>query len=382
MTNPPPLCSTPYDVAVVGLGAAGSAALRFLALSGASVIGVDRYTPPHAFGSSHGETRLLRVAHAESASYVPMMKRAIELWRQIEAANGTRLFEATGIVYAGPRSGEFIAATHSAAQEHGVPFAEIIGEDRRNLEAVAHLPASWSCALEVPSGFLHAERALETLLNEARLHGATIVTDLECLRIEATDREVRIETPRGTLRASTCILATGAWASELVPYVPGALHAERRTLFWFANPHGRYALSVGFKPFLFETEEGRLLYGFPDLGNGVKIGEHIIGGAVVNADRIDRNVSAAERRSIAEFASPYLPHLGKSVRAATCIYPMSKDGHFVIGRHPARERLILAAGLSGHGFKFAPVIGEAVAALALGGRPAIDLDPFSPARFT
>lgn len=382
MPHPSPLSRPRYDVAVVGLGAAGSSALRFLALSGASAIGIDRYAPPHALGSSHGETRLCRVSHAEGEAYAPLMKRAIALWQEIECANKVRLLEPTGILYAGPTSGEFTSATLAAAHEHNVPAANLSVIEARALDAALHLKASWVRFLEAPSGFLYPERAIETMLAEARTKGATICTNLEAQQIDVSGAGADIVTPSGTLRASMCILAAGGWAASLVPDFRPTLHTSRRTLHWFADPRGLYSLRAGFKPFIFETDEGRLVYGFPDVGTGVKVAEHVMGaGANATMDCLDRTASCGEQENLRQLALPYLPHLGAITRSAVCAYPMSIDEHFVLGRHPARERLILGVGLSGHGFKFAPVIGEALAALALERVPAIDLAPFSPGRF-
>lgn len=364
----------PYDVLVIGLGAAGAAALHFVATKGVRAAGIDIALPPHELGSSHGETRLCRVSHAEGPAYVPLMKRSLSLWRDVERACGRALFSPTGIYYAGAPGGPFIQATLSTARDHGVgyaPNAEIAG---------VTMPSGWVRFVETGSGFLYPERAIAACLELARARGAAVLT-ARALTLEARGDSIVVHTSAGSIHAHKVICAAGARACELLPDCKPFLQTQRRTLHWFADPDQQYALGAGFKPFLFETEEGRLLYGFPDVGTGVKIAEHRTGSDDGPMDAIERTVTPAERAEIARLARPYFPGLGPIVKSAVCVYPMSRDEHFVIGAHPRRPNVTLAIGLSGHGFKFAPVIGEAAAALCLGTRPAVDLAPFSPARF-
>ena len=371
-----------FDVAVIGLGAAGSAALAALARAGVSAIGVDRYAPPHAVGSSHGETRLLRVAYAEGALYVPMARRAIELWRALEARSGRELFRQTGIIYAGPHDSAFLSASLASAREHGVHVGERTPERRAQLEAALRLPADWLCCVETEGGYLLAEDAIAAMLGEAREHGAEIRVEQSCRAVEPARDAVRIVTDGGIVSAKRCIVAAGAWTAQIVPALAPHLHVERKTLHWFADPKGLYAPGT-FMPFLCEDEAGRQVYGFPDCGTGVKVAEHTAPSeAYRDAAAVPREVTTDDANRIVPSARRFCPGLGAIVRSASCLYPMSKDGHFIIDVLPGSEgRVFVAAGLSGHGFKFAPVIGEAVAHLALGRPQHIDLAPFSLARF-
>jgi glycine/D-amino acid oxidase-like deaminating enzyme len=177
------------------------------------------------------------------------------------------------------------------------------------------------------------------------------------------------------------VVAAGAWAAELLPALEQRLHVERKTLHWFADPRGIYTPDK-FQPFLIDDENGRQFYGFPDCGAGVKVAEHTQpSSAYGHAADVERDITPADTDPIRTLAARHLPELGELIRSATCLYPMSKDGHFIIDRHPGTDRIVFAAGLSGHGFKFAPAIGEALANLVAGAPQAIDVGFFSLRRF-
>lgn len=368
--------SVMYEVAVIGLGAAGSAALNALAVAGARAAGVDRFAPPHDQGSSHGETRLLRTAYAEGTLYVPMARRAIELWRALEARTGNVIFRQTGVVYAAPQSSPFLSRSLASARAHDVRV-----DDLGRGEARLEIPDDWQCCVEREGGYVLAERAITAFLADAQAHGAELRLNEVCRAIEPDGDGVRIVTNSGEVRAQTCIVAGGAWATELMPAVAAHLHVERKTLHWFADPEHRYTPGA-FRPFLIDDPDGHQVYGFPDCGTGLKFAEHTAPSAAhARVADVAREITIADTESIDAFAHRYCPALGALTRSVTCLYPMSKDGHFIIDRLPDNDRIVFAAGLSGHGFKFAPVIGEALADFALGRAPRIDLKPFALSRF-
>jgi monomeric sarcosine oxidase len=366
----------PYEVAVIGLGAAGAATLRALARAGVRAIGLDRWAPPHPMGSSHGETRLLRVAYGEGAGYTPMMQRAVGLWRELEADTGRRLLEQTGVVYAGPASSAFLQATLAAAEAWDVPI-----EPPRDGALPAALPSDWLAFVEPGAGFLHAEPAIEALLDDARAHGAEILPNRPCLGLSIEAEGAAVATADGVLTARKVVVAAGAWTAALLPEVAPVLGVERRTLHWFADPSGRHAHAAGFRPFFIEDEQGRALYGFPDLGAGVKIAEHRQADLAASPDAVERSVRPEETAALAAQAARWFPDLGRPMGETVCLYPMSADEHFILDRLPGRPHAAVLAGLSGHGFKFAPVLGEAAADLVLGRTPRIDLEPFRLGRF-
>jgi sarcosine oxidase len=367
-----------FDVAVVGLGAAGSPVLRALARRGAKVVGLDRHAPPHAFGSSHGETRIFRTAYGEGAAYSPILKRSRELWLEAERELGVRLFEPSGLVYAGPRSSAFLAETLRSGEVHGLDLETIDERERLGFR----VPDDWIVFLEPGAGFLHAERSIEAFLSDAAAHGAEIRTGAPCLALDDDGEGVRLATAEGEVRARQAVVAAGAWTPALLPELAPVLSIERRTLHWFADPDGRWSPEAGFRSFYIEDEAGQTIYGFPDWsGSGIKIAEHARDVPLASPADVDWKVRPADEERIRALASRFFEGLGPIRRSAACMYPMSRDEHFVVGRMPGREAVIAAAGLCGHGFKFAPLLGEAVCALALGEEPEVDLKMFAPERF-
>lgn len=364
-----------FDVAVVGLGAAGAAALSALARAGAKVVGIDRYAPPHAFGSSHGETRLLRTAYSEGAAYVPMVLRAITLWRELEARTRTSLFQQQGVFYCGPPGERFLDSARQAAAQWNLPLAKAAP-----LTQLA-IPRAWQCFEERDGGFILAEPAIAAFLADARGHGARILSDCRCERIDAGGTRVTLDTAMGSITADRVVVTTGAWIDELVPQMRALTYTERRVLHWFADTDRRHTSGAGFKPFAVTTGDDRMIYGFPANAAGeVKVGEHFSAERIAGPDTVERAISARDVEHIVPTVAQFLPGLGRRTRSAVCFYPMSWDEHFIIDRAPNDARIVIGAGLSGHGFKFAPVIGEALAHLALERKQEIDVEFFSLAR--
>jgi monomeric sarcosine oxidase len=364
------------DVLVIGLGAAGSAALSFLARAGVKVVGIDRYAPPHAMGSSHGDTRMLRTAYSEGAAYVPMVKRSIDLWRDLEARTGQSLFHQTGVVYCGPGTSRFLAGARASAQQESVQLVDI-----EMLDPALAVPAGWQSVLDVAGGYLDAEASVAAFLQDAISHGAAIVDDCACRSIDVREGRVAVATTIGIFNAGRVIVAAGAWASELMPWLRTVTHIERRVQHWFKDDRGRYGTDQGFRPFLVTTEDDAGFYGFPANRNGeVKVAEHFLVDRIASPDKLHRSATAADLALIRPLVSRFLPELGEHVRSSVCMYPMSRDEHFILARD-FRPQFVIGAGLSGHGFKFAPVIGEALANFALDRPQEIDVDFFSLSRF-
>jgi len=370
------------QIAVVGLGAAGAPALWQLARLGCDVIGIDQFTPPHDRGSSHGQTRLLRVAYAEGARYVPFVRRAIALWREIEAEVGTPLFHQTGVFYAGDAQSEFLSSSMTSARAYDVALDTL--NERGAVTCGLRIPSDWTAFVELEGGFIEAEKAIGAFLSAATRAGARLLTGTKVASIVPGASGVEIRTDRGSVHAEKIVAASGAWTAELLPALKPYLSIERRVLHWFSDPTGACALSAGFKPFIVEAGDGTEFYGFPSIdGRGVKAAEHDmrVGGAsrVETADALERRVGADEVERIARVVRRFLPALEGPKSSAVCMYPMSKDGDFIVDR--LDERVIVGVGLSGHGFKFAPAMGEALAALALDRAMPLDLGFLSLARF-
>ena len=366
------------EYAVIGLGAAGIATLWNLARAGRDVIGIDKSDIPNDQGSSHGATRLLRVAYSEGEKYVPLVRRAIGLWRELEREASARLFHQTGVFYAGSPGNKFIKASLASAQTHNVRLEH----NAKGLSNQLTLPGDWSSFTELEGGFVECEMAIQCLSDQARRAGARMLTRTHVKAISERNDCVDVETDRGTISARKLVIATGAWSPELLPALAPQLSTERRTLHWFADPAGRYSLSSGFKPFIIDAGDGKSFYGFPDIdGRGVKVAEHLSGADVGNIAELDRTITAQDSQSIQHLARKYLPDLNGPTHSKVCAYPMTSDGHFIIDRLTGSKRIIVGVGLCGHGFKFAPALGEALACLAQDQLPPINVEFLSLRRF-
>jgi sarcosine oxidase len=367
-----------FDVIVAGLGAAGSAALYHLARRGANAAGFDAFSPPHAFGSSHGETRMIREAYYEDPRYVPLVRRAYELWHELGALSGEALIVETGGVFAGPPEGEFIDGIRRSAREHGIVI-ETLSTAARSSRFPWLVPADNMDVLTEPrAGFVYPERCISAHLQTAQSHGAVVYPDTAVLKWEAGGSRIAIETARGRYEADRLIICTGAWMTDALASAGVRATVTRQPLFWF---HPGLLATRPTSVWAIEYTPGQLLYGFPDVGSGLKVAIHY-GGPSTNVNTIDRDVQDGESREVETLLARYLPGVtGAKTRAAACMYTNTPDQHFVIDAHPSHANVFLVSACSGHGFKFSSAVGEAAAQWALDGAPKLDLSLFSIARF-
>ena len=368
------------DVVVVGLGAMGSAITRALARRGRRVVGLDRFSPPHALGSSHGRSRIIREAYFEHPAYVPLVQRAYELWAELEAESSRVLLQRTGGLMAGPSDGVLVAGARRSAEAHRLPCEELSGEEiRRRFPALSPLPGMVGL-FEPRAGVLFPEACIEAALAGAARAGATLRLDEAVESWTADERGVSVRTARDTWSADELVFAAGAWLPRLVPGLP--LAVERQVLHWFEPLAGGTLLSPEACPIaLWEFAPGRVFYTFPDLGEGVKAAIHH-DGEPSDPEQVRREVGAEDVAEVRSLLARLVPAAAGRLRdSCVCLYTNTPDQHFLLDRHPRHPRILLASPCSGHGFKFAPVVGEVVADLLTSGRCRFDLRPFALDRF-
>jgi sarcosine oxidase len=366
-----------HDVAIVGLGAMGSAAALELARRGADVIGFDRHTPPHTFGSSHGDSRIIREAYFESPVYVPMVQRAFELWRVLEAASGTPLLQPTGGLMIGAPGSVLVEGALRSAREHGLSHEVLSANELRARYPVLNPEADMVAVWEPRAGVLAPEKCVQAQLDQARRHGATLCLGDAVSRWQSEDGGVRVFSGSGTHRARHLVIGAGAWASSLLPDLRLPFRIERQVQFWFEPISDAAAFAPQRLPIhLWQYDDGRFFYGFPDLGAGVKMSFHHRG-EITTADTVRREVSAEEVDEVRRAVQRFVPAAAGRVRASSvCLYTNTPDEHFWIDRHPSHAQVIVASPCSGHGFKFAPVVGEIVADLVEAKPPRFELGAF------
>ena len=374
------------DVAVVGLGAMGSAAAAHLARRGRRVVGFEQFEAVHDRGSSHGGSRIIRQAYFEDPAYVPLVLRAYELWRDVARAAGRdTMVETTGALMIGPPAGELVAGSLRSARQWGLDHELLdAGELRRRFPAFAPTPET--VAVHEPrAGVLNPEAAVAALLGMASDAGAELHFSAPVLGWEAdpAGRGVTVTSTAGAVRADQLVVCPGAWAPQLLGDVGVPFAVERRVQFWFRPGGARpERFGPGHLPVWIWDDGGDLPYGLPAVGRPeVKIAWHHRGGRGT-ADDLDRTVSPAEVDEIAAAVRRLVPDMpGSFVAASACLYTLTPDQHFVIGRHPRHPAVVVVSACSGHGFKFAPVIGEIVADLVTAGATAHPIGLFEPGRF-
>ena len=374
--------SRPYDVIVAGLGAMGGAACDQLAGRGLRVLGLDRYAPPHVLGSSHGESRIIREAYFEDPRYVPLVRRAYECWSALERDTGRALLRITGGLMLGPPEGVLVSGVMRSAETHGLPYQRLRpAEVRRRFPAFAIAEpdvAIW----EPRAGVLDPEACVTAQLERAARRGAELRPGVPAIAWRARGAGVEVDTPRGTEHATHLVLATGAWLSELLKNPALPLTIERMAVYWFEPAaHPEWFAPERFPIWIWEHEPGRFFYGSPRLGRGIKAARHHEGD-LCTLENVRREVSEHEAIAMRELLERHLPDAaGPLLGTATCLYANTPDHDFVIDRHPDHQQVLIVSACSGHGFKFAGVIGEVIADLVIDRRSNFDLAPFRLSRF-
>ncbi len=385
-----------YDLIVVGLGAMGSATLYQAAKSGASVLGIDRYNPPHEFGSSHAETRITRLAVGEGAHYVPLVLRSHQIWQELEAQTGQELLYQPGGYFITPLDSsqtadihyyDFVARTAKIAQQANIPF-----EIRSPADVHAHQPTilvdeSFQIGFEPSGGIVMCERAIALQIQLAQALGATVRPNEPVHNISFDASTVTVSTSQGQYTAAKVVIATGAWIPDFMPpKQANLLTITRQVVYWF-TVEDPTLFSVTHFPFI--IWEGAGITGSagifpipPDGYPGIKLlTEQLI--TTTNPRIVSRTVSQTEidtfyHNNVANKVAGITPHC---IHAAVCLYTSTPDFHFIIDYHPDSERVILASPCSGHGFKHSAALGEAMAQLALTERCQQDLSHFTFKRF-
>jgi sarcosine oxidase len=358
-----------HDAIVVGLGAHGSAAAYHLAKRGQTVLGFDRFARGHTLASFGGLSRIIRLSYYEQPSYVPLLKRAWDLWRELERDSGETLLTQTGGLYMGPPDGELVSGALASATMHDLAHERLDNAELHRRYPVFDIDPDWVGVFDAQAGWLAPERSVETHLRLAERHGATLRFSEPIERWERDGEGVRVTSTQGSYRARRLVIAAGSWLPRLLPQLARHLWVERSVLFWF-EPRGELEAFAKLPVYIVQDTD-RNYYGFPyDPGNGLKMaGLHF--GDRVDPDTVDREPSAKDEERVRAWLRRRMPQAnGERRRAQVCLYTNSPDGHFIIDRDGP---VTYASACSGHGFKFGSAVGEILADLAMTGRSSLDI---------
>jgi sarcosine oxidase len=363
-------------VAVVGCGAMGSAAGWRLAGRGADVVCYDRFSPPHNQGSSHGETRITRTAYAEGPWYVPLLQETFPMWRALEESTGSQLLTMTGLLTFGAPNSKWVVGVLESAREHGLETSVLDAAEARR-RYPGHAVADGDVAvLDPQAGVLRPEAAIEAMARGLDVRRNVVVT-----RIDSQPGGVDVVTAQGSDRFDAAVVAAGPWVRELVPWLPVIL--RRQVQVWLAIQSGvDWFAAERFPVWMHESTVDGDVYGFPTQdGNSIKLARHHVDDDT-GGDTVPRLVTDADLDPLRLYVTRYLRGVTRHVvRAIECTYTNTPDQHFAIGPHPDDPRIVIVSACSGHGFKFAPVIGDIAADLVLEGGTRRDITRFSLARF-
>ena len=355
----------------------GSAALYHLARRGLRALGIERYDVPNDMGSSHGSSRMIRLSYHEHPSYVPLVRRAYELWQQLENGLGQRLLVTTGSLRAGVESSVMFQGSKLACDTYHLPYQVLEGRQVNQRFTGYQLPEYVLAVYQADGGFLNSERCIIAHVTAALELGAQVHGREQVMDWEPAGDGVRVETDRGNYSARNLVVCAGPWTAKLFPELTLSAVPERQVLAWFLPSRPELFRPEAFPVFGMEVEEGRY-YGFPSYEiPGLKVGRYHHLSQEVDPDTMDRDVHPEDEETLRAFTSRYFPlAAGPTLALKTCLFTNSPDGHFIIDRHPKYPQVSIAAGFSGHGFKFCSVVGEIMADLAQDGETIHDLSLF------
>ncbi|WP_312044371.1 N-methyl-L-tryptophan oxidase [Erwinia sp.] len=365
-----------YDLIVVGSGSIGAAAGWYATQAGLNVLMIDRAHPPHREGSHHGESRLIRHAYGEGARYVPMVLRAQQLWDELEQQCGERIMQRSGVLNLAPNHSEFLRNVRQSAETYSLPVEILSGEDAVRRWPQLSVPENYTGIFEPRSGYLKSELAIRHLIRLCKEAGCAQLFNCAVTGLEERDGLQVVQTPEGEFHSKKLLLSAGTWIKTLLPALP--VTPVRKVFAWH-QADGRYSENNKFPAFTVEMPDGTHFYGFPAENNAIKIGKHN-GGQPISApeQRKPFGAVAEDGSELFGFLRQFLPGVGVCLRGEACTYDNTTDEDFIIDTLGA-DRLIIS-GLSGHGFKFATVLGEIAAQFAQGKPSKFDLTPFSLSR--
>jgi sarcosine oxidase len=372
-----------YDVIVIGVGGMGAATCWQLAKRGQRVLGLERFDIPHAMGSSHGVTRIIRLAYYESPAYVPLLKRAFELWREASDAAGESLLITTGSLDAGPRDSDVVNGSLASCRQHNLPHQMLTGAEVNARHPGYRLPDNFAAVFQPDGGFVLSERAIVAHVTLAMASGAEIRAREQVLEWSPiAGGGVRVVTTRGQYEAGRLVLSPGAWIGDLLPALKAIAVPERQVLGWFQPVHPRWFMPEAFPVLNLLVEEGRYyllpVHGVP----GLKVGLYHHLEERGHPDTLSRDITDADEAVLRRCIDRYFPDAGGPVMTLkSCMFTNTPDEHFIIDTVDSQPEVVVVSPCSGHGYKFASVVGEIVADLATTGTSRFDLRMFSLRRF-
>lgn len=379
-----------YDVIVIGVGSMGASACYQLANRGFRVLGIEQFDIPHELGSHAGQSRIIRKAYGEGSDYVPLLERAYENWQQLESETGSQVYFKTGITYFGEQHDPFLKTVRDSSKKYEIPVNDLSVQECDRKYPQFELPQNFQRLEEPEAGFITPERSILLYVQQALLKGAMIRANEKVLEwTHQASGSVTVVTDRGTYKAGKLIITAGPWAGKLIPTLASKLTVTRQAVAW-VKPKKWEHFTLGNFPCWFLNDKDREFYGFPILpvGSfsgplGLKLALHCPGGDETDPDAVNRNPKESDEKILVEFLNKFIPDGYESTLVMkTCLYTDSPDHDFIIDHLEGFNKdVVFASGFSGHGFKFASVVGEILADLATDGATKLPVGFLSANRF-
>lgn len=364
----------------------GSATTYEIASRGHRVLGLEQYGPDHEIGASRGESRLIRTLYFEHPLYVPLLERAYELWYELQERSGTSLIEEVGGLMLGPEDGLLLPGCRRSGTEHSLEFENLPAAEVSSRFPAFRVSKDTSALLDPKAGFLHAGACVDAFRSLARAEDAELRFGEGVISWSVKGRRVCVETETDTYVGSNVVLTPGGWMPQILDDVQVPLTLTRQVLNFVRPERPELFTKDRFPVWVFEREAGSIFYGTPAMNNAVKVAKHLDGEKegkkIGRPEDLQDHTASAETEHVIGSVEAILPSLGRNIVATRpCFYTNTPDQRFVIDRHPDMPQVVISSACSGHGFKFASVIGEIHADLVLNDGPAFDLAPFRVDRF-
>jgi len=373
-----------FDVIILGLGAHGSSAAYHLSKNDVKVCGIDKFVPPHAFGSSHGQSRIIRQAYHESPMYVPLVKEAYTLWNELENISGKKLLLKTGGLILGNENAMVIKGARLSAETHNVPYEYLISKEIAKRFPALKPTEDTVAVVEQSAGILFPEKCIKTNLDLANKNGARLLFGEAVQSIKQKNNHVEIVTNKNVFQTEKLIVSVGAWLNDLLPELKLPLNIKRQVLFWFKNENKQMQQFIEPEQlpiFIWEYSSPHIFYGFPNLGSGIKIALHHEGQSI-HPDLLSKEVYEDEIKQMKNILDKYFNVDTRFSSSDVCMYTNTPDEHFIIDYYPSHQNIIIASPCSGHGFKFSSAIGKILCDMTLEKQLSFDISPFSINRFS
>ena len=352
-----------------------------LAKRGLRVLNLERFGVGHEFGSSHGQTRIIRLAYYEDPRYVPLLRRAYDAWRELETESGRKLLRTTGGLMVGRPDGELVSGVLRSAKAHGIACEVLAPSEAEDRFRAFSIDEEMGAVYEESAGVLFAEDCVRALVGVASEAGCDFRFSEPVTSWKSGAEGVEVETPAGVHSADRLVFCAGAWNGKLAGgFLP--LQVERQVPLWFSSGGSDVFAPPKMPVFIMQESRDVFYYGIPDLGHGVKVAR-THGGEMTDPDEARRDVSEGDIAPVTQFMARRLRGLkGPPISSTTCLYTNTPDLNFVVGKHPSDRRVTILSACSGHGFKFGSVMGEVTADMVMEKEPAFDLSFIGIERFS